>query len=128
MHQIQPGLPRLLPRTGGDDHQGAVGHVIVVPRPDVHGVGEGQAVGQIHGLPLRLVPVGVDEHQLGKDAALHQRERNAGAYKAAADDGRLLNVIQPACLLWKPVCPLYFPFYIILFLYVFQSLFPLQMP
>lgn len=69
----------------------------------------------IHGLPLRLVPVGVDEHQLGKDAALHQRERDAGAYKTTADDGRLLNVIQPACLLWKPVCPLSFPllYYII---------------
>ena len=75
---------------GGDDHQGAVGHVIVVPRPDVHGPGKGQAVGEIHGLPLRLVPVGVDEHQLGENAVLHEGKGDAGPHKAAADDGRLL--------------------------------------
>ena len=60
--ELQAGLARLLVGPGGNDDEGAVGQVVVGPGVHVHGGDIGQAVAEVHGLALRLVPVGVDEH------------------------------------------------------------------
>ena len=91
-HQIQPGLSRLLARARGDNDHGRVGNIGVVPGPDLHGPGKGQAVADIQRLPLRPGPVHVDEDQLGKNAALHQGKSRGRPHKAAADDSRLSDV------------------------------------
>ena len=84
-NQVQAGLAGLLVGSGGDDDHGAVGHVVVVSGVDAHGGSVGQTVAQVHGLAFRLLPVGVDEHQLGENALLHQTESDRGSHKTAAD-------------------------------------------
>ena len=51
---------------------------------DLHGPGKGQAVADVQGLAFRLVPVGVDENDLGEQSALHQSECRGGTDKSAA--------------------------------------------
>ena len=92
--------------SGGDDDEGAVGQIIVAPGVDVHGGDIGQAVTQVHGLPLGLVPVGVDEDQFAEQAALDEAEGAGGAYEAAADDGGFAVVEHEKNLLFLGlVCP-----------------------
>lgn len=92
--QLQACFPRFLARAGGNDDQRAVGKIAVAPCPDLHGMGKGQSVREVHRLPLRPVPVDVQEDQFGKNTALQQRKGDAGAHKAAAYNGRLLNVVH----------------------------------
>ena len=90
--EIQTGLPGLLIGPGRDDHEAAVGGVVVIAGIDVHGGGVGEAVAQIHGLPLGFGPVGVDEDQFGKQALLHQAEGDGGTHKPAAHNGGLAYI------------------------------------
>ena len=92
LYQVQPGLSRLLIGPGGDDHQGAVCKVGIVPGVNFHGPGEGQTVGDVHGLPLGFGTVDVDKDHFGKNTGAHHGVGGGGAYEATADNGGFLNV------------------------------------
>ena len=92
LHQLQPGFAGLLRRAGGDDDHGGVGGVVIGAGVDLHGLGEGQAVADVQRFALGPGGIGVDERQLGEQAALHQRERRGRAHKPAAHDGRLAKI------------------------------------
>ena len=51
-----------------------------------------QAVTQIHGLSLRLGPIGIQQHQTGEQPLLQKSEGDGRPHKPAADDGCLLNI------------------------------------
>ena len=70
LDKLEPGLVRLLVHPGGNHHQAAVGDVVVSPGGDVHGRAVGQTVAQVHGFPLRLLLVGIHQHQVGKQPLL----------------------------------------------------------
>ena len=89
VHEVEARLAGLLVRAGRDDDDGRVGRVVVVARVDVHGAGEGHAVRDVERLALRAVAVDVDEHHLGEQLALHERERRGGSHEPASDDGDL---------------------------------------
>ena len=56
---------RLLGHAGADAHNVRIGAVPVFPGVDFHmGCGEGQAMVQVHRLPLRPFAVDVNQHQL----------------------------------------------------------------
>ena len=90
--EVQAGLAGFLVGPGGDDHQGAVGHVLIGAGVNLHGGEVGQTVAEVHGLALRLVVVGVNEHHLGEQPLLNEAEGDGGAHEAAADDGNLAMI------------------------------------
>ena len=90
--KIQPGLAGLLACTGRDDDDGGVHDVVVGAGIDLHVADKGDAVADVHGLTLGLGGVGVDEDDLGKQLALHQRKGRGRADEAAADDGDLAEI------------------------------------
>ncbi len=89
VHEVEARLAGLLVRAGRDDDDGRVRRVVVVARVDVHGAGEGHAVRDVERLAFRAVAVDVDEHHLGEQLALHERERRGGSHEPASDDGDL---------------------------------------
>ena len=74
MHQIQPGFLRLLICSCSHNDHGGIHDIVIVSRINFHLSGEGNAVSDIQRFPFRLLPVRVDQNQLGKKAALHQDE------------------------------------------------------
>ena len=90
--EVQAGLAGLLVGPGGDDDQGAVGHVLIGAGVDLHGGEVGQTVAQVHGFAFRLVVVGVNEHHLGEQPLLDEAEGDGCAHEAAADDGNLAMI------------------------------------
>ena len=63
--EIQAGLARFLAGSGSEDDHGAVGCIVIGPGINLHGGGVWEAVAQVHGFPRGLLPVRVDEYQLG---------------------------------------------------------------
>ena len=87
VHEVEPRLAGLLVRAGRDDDDSRVRRIVVVARVDVHGAGEGHAVRDVERLAFGAVAVDVDEHHLGEQLALHQRERGCRTHEPAPDDG-----------------------------------------
>lgn len=81
LHQVQPRLPGLLVRPGSDNDDGGVRDIVIIPGIDFHGPGKGDSVGHIQSLAFRLVPVGIQQHQFRKQAALHETEGGGGSHK-----------------------------------------------
>ena len=87
LQQVQTGFPRLLGHPGADHHDVRIRAVAVLPRVDRHaGVGEGQAVVQVHGFPDRPGLVHVDQHQLVADRLVQQAVGVAHPYHPGAND------------------------------------------
>ena len=89
MYQIQPGFLRLLICSRSHNDHGGIHDIVIVSRINFHLSGKGNTVSDVQRFPFRLLPVRVDQNQLGKKAALHQTEGRCRPHKAAADDGRL---------------------------------------
>jgi len=73
LEQVQPCLARPLVRSGGDDDGLGARELLVSAGVDAHRADEGHPVVQVHRLALGPRAVGVDEHELVRQAALHQR-------------------------------------------------------
>lgn len=89
-YQVDARLAGGLRRARRDDHQPGVGQVGVISRVDVDGTHEGDAVGDVHRLSLRLLLVDVEQHQLGKQSAAQQGVGGGRAHRTAADDRAFL--------------------------------------
>ena len=101
LKQVQPGLSRLLRHTGADDHNVRVGAIPVVAGVYFHmGAGKGQAVVQIHGLPLRPLPVNVKKHQLVAGILIQQGVGVAHAHHTSADKDHFTVIVHPVSLLF----------------------------
>ena len=85
--QVQPGLVRLLVSPGGDDDDGGVGKVAVVPGVDLHLSGKGDAVGDVLGLAVRLVLVGVQQNGVGAEE-VQVLLGDGGRNQQGEDDGQ----------------------------------------
>ena len=110
--QVQPGLTGLLVCPGGDNDKKTVSQIVIVPGRYFHGGTVRQAVTQVHGLTLRLGPVYIYQHQLGKQALLQKSEGDGGTHRTAANDGRLSGICSHDCspssglkALWLLVVP-----------------------
>ena len=110
--QVQPGLTGLLVCPGGDNDKKTVSQIVIAPGRYFHGGTVRQAVTQVHGLALRLGPVYIYQHQLGKQALLQKSEGDGGTHRTAANDGRLSGICSHDCspfsglkALWLLVVP-----------------------
>ena len=110
--QVQAGLTGLLVCPGGDNDKKTVSQIVIAPGRYFHGGTVRQAVTQVHGLALRLGPVYIYQHQLGKQALLQKSEGDGGTHRTAANDGRLSGICSHDCspssglkALWLLVVP-----------------------
>ena len=92
LRQIQPGLSGLLAGAGGDDDDGGIRKIGVIPRIDLHGTGEGQPVADVQSLALGPGAVQIQQDQLGKQTAVHQGKGRGRAHISASEDGGFSNV------------------------------------
>ena len=95
--ELQPGLAGLLVHPCGDDRQGAAGGVVIGSGGDFHGGPIGHSVAEVHGLPLGLGRIGVQQDQMGEQALLQKPEGNGSAHRATADDGRFAKIKFQGC-------------------------------
>ena len=84
--QIEPRLPRLLPRSGSQHDHVCRLTVAVVAGPDASRVGEGHGVAQVHRLALGPAAVCVDQHDLRREAVKHQSVGQGRAHVAGANN------------------------------------------
>ena len=87
VHKVKTGLARLLSGTCGDDDDGGVGGILIIARIDLHGTAERRTMADIESLALGTILVDINQNHLGKQSALHQRERGRRSHKTATDDG-----------------------------------------
>ena len=85
--EVDPRLARLLGGAGRDDRDRGAGTVGDRAGPDARRARERDGVHQVHRLALRLAGVGVDEDDLGRQAAEEEAEGEGGADGAGAHDG-----------------------------------------
>ena len=85
----------------------AAGEVAVIARPDMTGLGERNAVVDVRGLALGLLPVDVHQHDLGKQPGDRQRIGAACAHKADAHHAAFLHIAHcfSTPLRFPVVCP-----------------------
>ena len=86
LEQVEPALARALAEAGRQDHRARAFEVRIVARPDAADVGERRRVQDVLGLGQCAPSVLVDQHDLARGAAEHQRIRGGAADHASTDD------------------------------------------
>ena len=90
--EVEARLVRFAAQAGGDEEEVAVRGASVIARVNFLVAGERAAVQEVERLAFGHVLVGVEDLQLGHEAAALQRKRRAGTHAAAAaDDGDFHN-------------------------------------
>lgn len=86
LDEVEAGLAGLLGGAGGDDDDIGVRAFFIGARMDVHGIGVGETMGNVHGFAFGLREVGVDEDDFGERALEHEGVGGAGTDEPGSDD------------------------------------------